>query len=196
MFSAPATLPRGHPEGLPPSQLMRRGSAMSMFQDLLGKISAAAGKSGEGEGKVGGLLGQLLGSKGEGVHDLLDKMKAQGLGDVANSWIGKGKNLSIDPDKIKEILGSDQMKALAQRLGLPQDKIADLLAKHLPGVVDKMSPEGKLPTEIEEEEESEEETESDEEEEVEDEEEESEEEESGEEQSEEEEESEEEESDA
>ncbi len=125
---------------------------MSMFQDLLGKL--AAGQSGESE--AGGLLSQLLGAKGEGVHELLGKMKEQGLGDVVNSWISKGKNLAIDPEKFNEILGSDQMKALAQRLGLPQDKIADLLAKHLPGIVDKMSPEGELPAEAEEDESSDE----------------------------------------
>jgi uncharacterized protein YidB (DUF937 family) len=34
----------------------------------------------------------------------------------------------------------------ADPTGIPVDKVADLLAKHLPTAIDKATPEGKLPT--------------------------------------------------
>jgi len=38
------------------------------------------------------------------------------------------------------------VKALAAKVGISTDKVADLLAKHLPTAIDKATPEGKLPT--------------------------------------------------
>ena len=37
------------------------------------------------------------------------------------------------------------MKALAAKVGIPADKVADLLAKHLPVAIDKATPAGNLP---------------------------------------------------
>jgi uncharacterized protein YidB (DUF937 family) len=38
------------------------------------------------------------------------------------------------------------VKEMAAKFGTPVDKVADLLAKHLPTAIDKATPEGKLPT--------------------------------------------------
>jgi uncharacterized protein YidB (DUF937 family) len=45
-----------------------------------------------------------------------------------------------------QALGSEMVKELAAKFGIPVDKVADLLAKHLPTAIDKATPEGQLPT--------------------------------------------------
>jgi len=38
------------------------------------------------------------------------------------------------------------VKELAAKMGLPVDKLAELLAQHLPPAIDKVTPDGKLPS--------------------------------------------------
>ena len=69
-----------------------------------------------------------------------------GFGQQAKSWISTGPNLPINAEQIQQALGSEKVKAMAAKFGIPVDKVADLLAKHLPTAIDKATPEGKLPT--------------------------------------------------
>jgi uncharacterized protein YidB (DUF937 family) len=87
---------------------------------------------------AGGLLG--------GLGGLLDKLQKGGLGDVANSWIGSGQNQPVSQKQLSPALGSDIIKALAQRSGLSEEELTKQLSQILPGVVDKLTPAGRLPT--------------------------------------------------
>ena len=92
-------------------------------------------KSGEG---AGGLLG--------GLGGLLDKLQKGGLGEVANSWVGPDQNRPVSPGQLGSALGPDIVKTLAQRSGLSEEEITKKLSEVLPGVVDKLTPKGRLPT--------------------------------------------------
>jgi uncharacterized protein YidB (DUF937 family) len=87
---------------------------------------------------AGGLLG--------GLGGLLDKLQKGGLGDVAKSWIGSGQNQPVSPGQLGPALGPDIIKTLAQRSGLSEEEITKHLSQILPGVVDKLTPHGRLPT--------------------------------------------------
>lgn len=76
---------------------------------------------------------------------LMNQFKDKGLGNIFASWVGTGKNEPVTPDQIKDGVGDEQMQAMAQKAGLPVDTLADKLAKYLPGLIDKMTPGGKLP---------------------------------------------------
>jgi uncharacterized protein YidB (DUF937 family) len=98
--------------------------------------SMPTGQPTSGDG--GGLLG--------GLGGLLDKLQTGGLGDVAKSWIGTGQNQPVSPGQLGNALGSDVVKTLAQRSGLSEEDITKQLSQILPGVVDKLTPQGRLPT--------------------------------------------------
>ena len=91
--------------------------------------------SGEG---AGGLLG--------GLGGLFDKLQKGGLNDVVNSWVGSGQNQPVSHNQLGPALGPDIIKALAQRSGLSEEEITKQLSQVLPGVVDKLTPAGRLPT--------------------------------------------------
>jgi uncharacterized protein YidB (DUF937 family) len=90
---------------------------------------------------AGGLLG--------GLGGLLDKLQKGGLGNVANSWIGPGQNQQISPGQLGSALGPDIIKVLAQRTGISEEELTRQLSQVLPGVVDKLTPAGRLPTSAE-----------------------------------------------
>jgi len=86
----------------------------------------------------GGLLG--------GLGGLLEKLQKGGLGDATNSWVGSGQNSPVSPGQVGSALGPDIIKVLAQRSGLSEDEITKGLSQVLPGLVNKLTPQGRLPT--------------------------------------------------
>jgi uncharacterized protein YidB (DUF937 family) len=86
----------------------------------------------------GGLLG--------GLGGLVDKLQKEGLGSVVNSWVGPGQNQPVTPGQLGPALGPDIIKTLAQKSGMSEEELTKQLAHALPGVVDKLTPAGRLPT--------------------------------------------------
>ena len=90
---------------------------------------------------AGGLLG--------GLGGLLENFQKSGHGKVVNSWVGPGENQPVTPGQLGSVLGPDIIKALAQRSGLSEEDLTRQLSQVLPGVVDKLTPNGRLPTQAE-----------------------------------------------
>ena len=92
------------------------------------------------------VLSEVLGNGGQGgLSAIVAKLQQAGLGDQVKSWIGKGQNLPITADQLRQVLGSDTVKQLAARFNIPVDQISEILAQQLPTAVDHASPDGKLP---------------------------------------------------
>ena len=112
---------------------------MGLLDNMAGMASGTAG--GGDESAISGLLGK----GGEALPGLLDKFGAGGLGDAAQSWIGKGANLPVSGAQIKSVLGSDVVQSVATKLGISPDAAADKIADILPKVIDKLTPDGMVP---------------------------------------------------
>ena len=100
--------------------------------------SARQGTQPTSDEGAGGLL--------SGLGGLLDKLQKGGLGNAANSWVGTGPNQPVSPGQLGSALGPNIIKTIAQRSGLSEEEITKQLSQVLPGVVDKLTPQGRLPT--------------------------------------------------
>ena len=87
---------------------------------------------------AGGLLG--------GLGGLLEKLQESGHGEVTKSWIGSGQNQPISPGSLGSALGPWIIKALSEKTGLSEQELTAQLSQLLPGLVDKLTPQGRLPT--------------------------------------------------
>ena len=126
--------------------------------EMLGRVTGQRpgdGSPGLGAsaGGLGGLLGGLLGGGGQGMSgglgDLIGHITGNGQGDVANSWVQSGPNKQLDTPQLEEALGSDTIDQLAAKTGLSRDELLSRLKTVLPTAVDKLTPQGRLPTEAE-----------------------------------------------
>ena len=81
-----------------------------------------------------------------GLGGLLNKLQQGGLSNAASSWIGSGQNQPVSPGQLGSALGPTIIKTLAQHSGLSEEEITKQLSQVLPGVVDKLTPNGRLPT--------------------------------------------------
>ncbi len=103
------------------------------------------------KGGLGGLLGGAAAGTviSGGLGDLLKQFQQHGQGEVADSWVGKGENKAIAPGDLGQALGIDQINALTAQTGLSQEELLAGLSQQLPGVIDQLTPDGRLPTESE-----------------------------------------------
>src|SRR5204863_411168 len=80
-----------------------------------------------------------------GLQGILAKLQQAGYGQQAQSWIGTGPNLPIDPRILQQVLGQGQLGQIAQQLGITREQASDGVAQMLPQVVDQMTPAGQIP---------------------------------------------------
>ena len=120
---------------------------MGILDDVVGKVKAAAGGSGgEHSALVDGILGLLSGGgPGGGLQGLIQTFQSKGLGDIVSSWVGTGQNLPISGEQLKTGLGADLIGQLASKVGLSADAATAKLTELLPTLVDKLTPNGKVP---------------------------------------------------
>ena len=88
--------------------------------------------------QAGGLLG--------GLGGLLEKFQQSGHGDVAKSWVASGPNQPISPGHLGSALGPSLIKTLAEKTGMSEQDVTAQLSNILPAFVDKLTPQGRVPT--------------------------------------------------
>jgi uncharacterized protein YidB (DUF937 family) len=84
-----------------------------------------------------------------GVGNTVQDIERSGHGEIARSWVGRGQNRPIAPEKLEAALGEDGIRDLMQQTGMERDELLATLSEHLPRVIDHLTPEGRLPTEQE-----------------------------------------------
>lgn len=104
----------------------------------------AMGKVAGSNPEVAAVL-QMIQNHPGGVNGLVQAFHSNGLGGLVNSWIGTGENQPVTADQIHQVLGSGQVQALAQKLGVSPEQASSTLSHLLPTVMDKLTPNGTVP---------------------------------------------------
>lgn len=115
---------------------------MGLLDSILGAVTGKTDGSG-GAAQLIGVLGGLLAQSG-GLQGLANKFAQNGQGNAFQSWVGMGENQPISSNQIQNVLGSEQVNALAAKMGIDPAQASSFLAEYLPKVVDKLTPEGKV----------------------------------------------------
>jgi uncharacterized protein YidB (DUF937 family) len=162
-----AVSPGGTQRPVPPGNtnqpLPSGANAPGGLGDILGGLlGGAPGRTGAGPAPTGNLndmlrggLGGLLGGAAAGtvlsggLDNLIKGFQQSGHGPVAQSWVGHGTNKEIAPNDLAHALGSDTIDALSQQTGMERDDLLAGLSQYLPGLVDQLTPHGRVPTEEE-----------------------------------------------
>lgn len=120
---------------------------MSMFGNILGSVLNGISQQGGTAGAIASVAGSLLANDGDhgGLGGLVGRFEQAGLGNVVSSWIGSGQNLPISADQLQSVLGSDAVAGIAAKLGVNPADAMGQLSTMLPGLVDKLTPNGQAP---------------------------------------------------
>jgi uncharacterized protein YidB (DUF937 family) len=123
----------------------------TMLKALLG-LAVVAGwqnrdKIGEFVKNMGNKAGTAAGGDNPagGLGGLVDAFKKAGMGDKADSWVGTGANEPVTAPEVEKSVGRDVIDDLAAQTGISREELLKRLSEVLPGMVDKMTPGGKMP---------------------------------------------------
>jgi uncharacterized protein YidB (DUF937 family) len=158
----PAPAPGGTPQRVPGNNPMNTGAPGGGLGDILGGLLGGNSASGApaGGGALGGDLGGLLkgglggllagGAAGSvlsgGLGGLLKQFEDNGQAQVAKSWVGTGPNQDISESDLAKSIGTNDINALAQHTGLSRDELLAGLRRELPGAIDELTPNGRVPS--------------------------------------------------
>jgi uncharacterized protein YidB (DUF937 family) len=84
-----------------------------------------------------------------GLGGLLAQLQAAGLDDAVRSWIGTGQNKPVQPEDLGDALGKRAVTQMADKAGCSQQDLLSQLAAALPGIIDKLTQDGRVPTQAE-----------------------------------------------
>ncbi len=82
---------------------------------------------------------------GAGCRGWCPRFEQQGLGHIAQSWVGDGPNHPVAPEQVQAVLGNDQIQSMANQTGMQPADVLSELARLLPGVVDRLTQGGQTP---------------------------------------------------
>jgi uncharacterized protein YidB (DUF937 family) len=120
---------------------------MGLFGNIAGKVAGKVVSQVSGNKRQAAMVEAGIGLIEEygGLQGMLDKFKAIGLTKEVDSWVSKGPNLPITAKHIEQVMGSETVAKAAKKFDIPGKVICSRLAEYLPGVVDQLTPESKVP---------------------------------------------------
>lgn len=116
---------------------------MGLFDQVVSGLAANA-LGGKGNGLAEMAL-QLVNQYPGGISGLLQAFQQGGLGEIVNSWVSTGQNLPVSGEQLSTALGNEFIAKLAGQFGIAPQEASNSLADILPGLVDQLTPNGKMP---------------------------------------------------
>jgi uncharacterized protein YidB (DUF937 family) len=151
--------PQASPGGSNMSQVM-----MALLPVVLAMLSNRGGSPSQvapgqradspgGGGGLGDLLGTILGGSGGtssmgGLGQILSQLQRAGFGQQADSWVSRGQNQPLPPDALEQVFGRSGLAEIARRAGVSEADATRGLSQLLPEVVDHVTPEGQMPSSL------------------------------------------------
>ena len=91
-----------------------------------------------------GILHMIQNQPG-GLSGLVQSFHDKGLGGLMFAWVSTGPNPPMSTDQVHQALGSEKVKELATAAGISPEIASSAIAQILPGIVDKLTPNGQVP---------------------------------------------------
>jgi uncharacterized protein YidB (DUF937 family) len=127
---------------------------MSMLNTILGQITGSGSgqqayqqQNQQQHNLLESIAGLLCSPEVGGIGGLAALFQKQGLGNIVAGWIGRGPNPPVSSDQVEQVLGSQQIAAVARKLGMDPTQASAHLAAVLPHAVDHLTPDGTIPSE-------------------------------------------------
>lgn len=85
-----------------------------------------------------------------GISELMDRVRTTGQETAAESWVSVDRpNEHIGPEDLERAIGPETVDELSRKTGLSRTEILSRLADALPETVNRLTPQGRLPSEDE-----------------------------------------------
>jgi uncharacterized protein YidB (DUF937 family) len=118
---------------------------MSLLDGIAGVANSLLSGSDKQKQLTSAALSRISDPATGGLLGLVNTLRQLGLDDVVSSWISTGENKPISSEQVQNALGEGQINQMAQNMGVSHQEVSTGLAGLLPQLIDKLTPDGKLP---------------------------------------------------
>lgn len=133
-----------------------RGRISDMLEDARHDTTTPAAQTGERQGFLAEIAGLFQGGAPDGrsaetaltrgLGDLVSRFRDAGRGDMAESWVSSQANQPMNVTELEDALGHETLDDLTRKTGLTRAELLLRLNVALPEVVNRFTPQGRLPT--------------------------------------------------
>jgi uncharacterized protein YidB (DUF937 family) len=117
-------------------------------RDKISDMIRRAGQGTDPNNPEGGILDQVSkGVSGTALGDILDRFRNAGAGSKVDSWVRPGPNQPVEPHEVEAAIDEDTLSSLSKQTGLSREELISRITRDLPEAVDKLTPNGELPSE-------------------------------------------------
>jgi uncharacterized protein YidB (DUF937 family) len=116
---------------------------MGIFDNL--ENQAVTSVLGGSNNQLAASLLHMIQNQPGGLAGLVQNFHDKGLGGLVSAWVSTGPNPPMTADQVHQTLGGDTVKDLAAKAGVSPDIASSAIAQMLPGIVDKLTPNGQVP---------------------------------------------------
>lgn len=110
-----------------------------MFEHLLDQVASRHGLNpDQAQRLLAAWMDRIFDPARGGQPGFVQAFRAQGLEDLAASWIAPGPNRPLTADQLERVFGEPEIAALARTLDLPAAAVASASAAILPEMVDSL----------------------------------------------------------
>jgi len=111
------------------------------IEDILTKLGGQ-------QGEQGGLnsIMKLFGGA-NGLQGLMSQLTQNGMAEQAQSWVQQGQNQTVSGEEIRQAMDPAVLNQIAQQADMTPEQASNTVAQVLPEMVNKVTPQGQLPTE-------------------------------------------------
>lgn len=114
---------------------------MGIFDSIVGAVASAAFKSGNATQLQA--VWNWVQQQG-GIGTIAEKFQQGGFGNILSSWLSNTENKRVTAADIQSAFSHPELQSLATNLKTDVQEASGLLAKILPEVIDKLSPNGEI----------------------------------------------------
>lgn len=118
---------------------------MSLLETIVRELNEKFGLGGHTGALAMEALRTITSERSGGLAGFISRLQTAGLGELVSSWIGNGENKPASPGQLGAALGGNFVSKIASKVGLSAATAGPALAFLVPRLIDKLTPDGKLP---------------------------------------------------
>lgn len=118
---------------------------MGIISEVLSMAGTTKAQQGEHQSALLAIMNYLGSPQVGGIGGLRTMFEQNGLGNIIGSWIGNGPNQTVSTSQLQGALHDGALQKAAQQAGMEPGRLTGLMSMLLPHLVDKLTPNGKVP---------------------------------------------------
>lgn len=120
---------------------------MSLFDAIINETNQKFGLGTKAGSLLSALLALMTDKNRGGFAGFLDSFNGAGLGNIVQSWIGRGASEPVSDTQLRSALGESTLREISSQAGVDEPTAASALAFMTPKVVNALTPGGTVPNE-------------------------------------------------